>query len=336
MLMDSAEYLAVLAQVKTEVGDTRREVIWAANARLVIGYWRVGSIINAHKVWGSKFTQNLSRDIRLAFPGVTGYSPRNLLYMAQLAAAYPDVDFAQRPAAQLPWRHNMALLDKVPDPAERDWYAAAALEHGWSRDIMLLQIKSKLYQRQVTATKTTNFETRLPPPTSDMAVQMLKDPYIFDFVETVGVLKERELENEMVAHVGRLLLELGAGFAFVGQQYHIEVEGHDFYADLLFYHLKLRCFMVVELKATDFKPEYAGQISFYVTAVDEMLRHETDGPTIGLLLCQGKTGLVADYALRGVEKPIGVSEYRLVRDLPADLAELLPSAADIASRISRG
>jgi len=332
MLLNEPEYLAVLEQIKRDIASARVSAVLAANRELIELYWQIGTVLNEHKKWGNKFLQNLARDIRLEFPGATGYSFRNLRYMTQFAATYPE-GIWQRAVAKLPWGHNIDLMTRVAEADEREWYAAAALEHGWSRAVLDIQLDTRLYQRQVTATKTTNYADRLPQPQSDMAVQILKDPYIFDFVEAHDDLVERTVENELVKNVTQLLLELGTGFAFVGQQYHLEVEGEDFYIDLLFYHLILRCYVVVELKATKFRPEFAGQLNFYVSAVDAMLKTEADQPTIGILLCKDKRGLIAEFALKDIDKPIGVSEYRLVKDLPADLADLLPSAEDIASRI---
>jgi predicted nuclease of restriction endonuclease-like (RecB) superfamily len=333
MLLNDSEYLAILEQIKQRIATARVKAALAVNQELVELYWQIGNDINQRRTWGNKFVKNLARDLKLALPVARGYSERNLLYMAQFAAAYPSGSIAQQLAAQLPWGHTMALLDKVTEPEQREWYSVQALEHGWSRSILELQIDTKLYQRQVTAPKTTNFPDRLPPEQSDLAVQTVKDPYIFDFFDVDGELGERELENKLVGNVTKLLLELGAGFAFVGQQYHIEVEGEDFYIDLLFYHLKLRCYVVVELKATKFRPAFAGQLNFYVSAVDAMLKTTADQPTIGILLCKDRRGLIAEFALKDIDKPIGVSEYRLVRDLPSEYADLLPSAEDIASRI---
>jgi len=333
MLVNETEYLSLLEQIKAEIVAARLRARAAVCREGSLHYWRLGQMLNERSEWGSKYIDNLSRDIRLAYPGIEGYSRRNLMNMARFARTYPDLGKVQQPVALLPWGHNITLMTKVADSQARQWYADQAIQNGWSRTILDVQIDTDLYHRQITAKKTTNFHEQLPPPQSDLAEQTLKEPYIFDFIESSGTLKERELERQMVANISRLLLELGAGFTFVGQQYHIEVDGQDFYIDLLFYQLKLRCFVVVELKATDFKPDYAGQISFYVTAVDRQLRHVADNPTIGLLLCKGKTGLVAEYALTSVDKPIGVAEYQLVSTLPPELADLLPSAEDIANRV---
>jgi predicted nuclease of restriction endonuclease-like (RecB) superfamily len=333
--MNSSEYLEVVEDVKARISIAQLRVLSDANTQMICLYWQIGSILNEHKAWGNKFIQNLAKDIRIEFPQATGYSFRNLRYMGQFAQTYSKGNLATA-VAKLPWGHIIALMTKISDSEERDWYAQQAIENGWSRAILNIQIETNLYQRQVTATKTTNFERTLPAPQSDLANQMMKDSYVFDFIDGgCGPLKERKVERDMVSNICRLLLELGSGFAFVGEQYHLEVDGQDFYIDLLFYNLQLRSYVVVELKVTDFKPDYAGQISFYVTAVDKMLRANLDNPTIGILLCKGKTGLVADYALTGIQKPIGVAKYELVRDLPPELAGVLPSPKDIMSRMNK-
>lgn len=227
----------------------------------------------------------------------------------------------------------MVLLDKVKDDVQREWYAKQSIENGWSRDVLVHQIDAQLYQRQATAHKTTNFRARLPDPQSELALQTLKDSYLFDFIERRQEMPERTIEAELIGNITKFLLELGAGFSFVGNQYHLEVEGEDFYIDQLFYHLKLRCFVVIELKVGDFRPEYAGKLNFYISAVDDVLKAPEDKPTIGILLCRNKKGLVAEYSLKDIEKPIGVSEYRLFSTLPEEYEDLLPSAEDILNRV---
>ena len=333
MLINNPEYLDVLAQVKAEIAQARLRANAAVCREGSLHYWRVGQMLNARSEWGNQFIDNLSRDIRIAYPDTTGYSRRNLMYMAQFARSYPTLEIVQRAVAQLPWGHNIVLMTKISDPEERDWYAGQAIENGWSRTVFALQIDTHLYQRQITASKSTNFGERLPPPQSDLAIQAIKEPYIFDIVLPAGQTRERDIEDAMVSNITQLLLELGTGFAFVGQQYHLEVEGDDFYVDLLFYHLKLRCYVVVELKTGKFLPEYAGQLNFYVSAVDELVKSDVDNPTIGILLCRDKRGLVAEFALKDIEKPIGVSEFKLTSELPEKYANLLPSAEDIQARI---
>jgi predicted nuclease of restriction endonuclease-like (RecB) superfamily len=269
----------------------------------------------------------LARDLKIALPEVKGFSPRNLKYMRRLAEAWPDPSIVQQLLHKLPWFHLCTLLDKVKDPTERDWYLRATIQHGWSRNVLVMQIETSAHQRQGKAT--TNFDLQLPKPQSDLARETLKDPYRFDFLRLGSEALEREIESALVRHVTQFLLELGAGFAFVGRQVLLTVGGDEFFVDLLFYHLKLRCYVVIEIKATDFKPEHTGQLSFYLTAVDEQVKAPDDAPTIGLLLCKRKNRVVAEYALRGANSPMGVAEYQLVESLPKDLETSLPSIEQI-------
>ena len=298
-------------------------------------YHSIGCVINAHKSWGNKFIENLAQDIKLEFPQTTGYSVRNLKYMAKFAATYPDLEFVQQVVAQIPWGHNVVLLDKVSDADERNWYIEACRKNGWSRNVLVHQIESGLYQRQVLAEKISNFENRLPSPQSELAAQTMKDPYIFDFIPFKEDMVERDIERALVQDVTKLLLELGTGFAFLGNQYHLNVGGDDFYIDLLFYNLNLRCYVVIELKTGEFKPEYAGQLNFYLSAVDGILKKEADNPSIGLLLCKSKNDLVAEYSLKDMSKPIGVSEYKITSTLPEELERQLPSVEDLQKRIQK-
>ncbi len=258
-----------------------------------------------------------------------GFSPRNLRYMRAFAASYPDPDFLQQVAANLPWGHTMRLLDTVSDTTEREWYMRQAIEHGWNRAILAHQIEARLYARQ--GRSQTNFTRTLPAP---QAWQVLKDPYNFDFLTLGEEARERDLERGLVAHIQQFLLELGVGFAYVGSQYHLEVGGQDFYLDLLFYHLKLRCYVVLDLKMTDFRPEDAGKMNFYLSAVDDLLRRPGDQPTIGLILCKGRDKVVAEYALRDMSKPIGVSAYQLMAALPEQLRGSLPTIEELEATLS--
>ena len=253
--------------------------------------------------------------------------------MAKFAEIYPDREFVQQVVAQIPWGHNIVLLDKVADMDERKWYIKKSAENGWSRNVLVHQIESNLYQRQVLADKVTNFDHRLPSPQSELAAQTMKDPYVFDFIPFREDMLERDIEQALVRDVTKLLLELGTGFAFLGNQYHLNVGGDDFYIDLLFYNLNLRCYVVIELKTGDFKPEYAGQLNFYLSAVDGILKKEQDNPSIGLLLCKSKNNVVAEYSLKDISKPIGVSEYKITSSLPDNLEKQLPSVEDIQKRI---
>ncbi|MBQ3038779.1 MAG: DUF1016 family protein, partial [Clostridia bacterium] len=246
---------------------------------------------------------------------------------------YPNKEFVQQVVAQLPWGHNIVLLDKIVDADKRNWYVAQCMENGWSRNVLIHQIESGLYERQAIAEKISNFENRLSAPQSELAIQTMKDPYIFDFIPFKEDMLERDIENALVKEITALLLELGTGFAFLGNQYHLNVGGDDFYIDLLFYNLNLRSYVVIELKTGDFKPEYAGQLNFYLSAVDGILKKDTDNPSIGLLLCKSKNNLVAEYSLKDMSKPIGISEYKITNNLPEELEKQLPSIEDIQKRI---
>ena len=334
VLMNSGEYLAIVEQVKREIKTAQYQASVHVNTELILLYHSIGTVINEHKVWGNKFIENLAADIRREFPASKGYSVRNLKYMAKFAQTYPDREFVQQVVAQIPWGHNLVLVDKVSEPEERRWYLATCQKNGWSRSVLIHQIESGLYQRQVLADKVSNFERRLPSPQSELAVQTMKDPYIFDFIPFQEDMVERDIEQALVRDVTKLLLELGTGFAFLGNQYHLNVGGDDFYIDLLFYNLNLRCYVVIELKTGEFKPEYAGQLNFYLSAVDGILKQEQDNPSIGLLLCKSKNDLVAEYSLKDMSKPIGVSAYQVTSNLPEELGKQLPSIEDIQKRIT--
>ena len=324
-----------LADLKSRIHNAQQRATLAVNRELVLLYWQIGhDILNRQEEqgWGAKVIERLAHDLRAAFPDMKGLSPRNLKYMRAFAEAWPDAEFVQQAAAQLPWGHNLVLLDKLPGPETRRWYAAKAIEHNWSRNILAMQIEARLLDRSGKAVS--NFENHLPKPQSDLARESLKDPYRFDFLGLTLDAQEREIENALVKHVTEFLLELGAGFAFVGQQVLLDVGGDEFFIDLLFYHLKLRCYVVIELKAGKFKPEHLGQLSFYLTAVDAQLKHPQDGPTIGLLLCKSKNKVVAEYALRDSARPIGVAEYQLVESLPAELQTSLPSIEQIERELA--
>ena len=331
--MNTAEYLSIIDNIKSEITAAHYRATVHVNADMLLLYYDIGCVINEHKSWGNKFIDNLSYDIQIAFPGRKGYSVRNLKYMAKFSATYSDREFVQQVVAQIPWGHNIVLLDKISDIDERKWYIKKSVENGWSRNVLIHQIESNLYQRQVLADKVTNFENRLPSPQSELAIQTMKDPYVFDFIPFREDMLERDIEQELVRDVTKLLLELETGFAFLDNQYHLNVGGDDFYIDLLFYNLNLRCYVVIELKTGDFKPEYAGQLNFYLSAVDGILKKEQDNPSIGLLLCKSKNNVVAEYSLKDISKPIGVSEYKIISSLPGNLEKQLPSVEDIQKRI---
>ena len=324
-----------LIDLKSRIHNAQQRATLAVNSELVLLNWQIGQDILTRQTqqgWGTKVIDRLAQDLRAAFPDMKGFSPRNLKYMRAFAGAWPDAEFVQEVLAQLPWYHQIALLDKLSSPETRRWYAAQAIKHNWSRNILVMQIEARLLERSGKAVS--NFDSQLPKPQSDLARESLKDPYRFDFLGLTLDAQEREIENALVKHVTDFLLELGAGFAFVGQQVLLDVGGDEFFIDLLFYHLKLRCYVVIELKAGKFKPEHLGQLSFYLTAVDAQLKHPQDGPTIGLLLCKSKNKVVAEYALRDNARPIGVAEYQLVESLPAELQTSLPSIEQIERELA--
>lgn len=300
-------------------------------------YWQIGDVIRTRQEragWGAKVIDRLSHDLRQAFPDMSGLSSRNLQYMRTFAGAWAERAITQAPLAQLTWYHHVTLLDKLTESAERLWYATRTVEHGWSRNILAFQIAGRLHARQGKALN--NFKRTLPPTDSDFAAQVFKDPYLFDFLGTADARQEHEVEASLVAHVERFLLELGSGFAFVGRQVHLEVGGDDFKLDLLFYHFKLRRFVVVELKAVKFDPGMVGQLHMYLSAVDDMLKQPDDQPTIGLLLCRGKNELVVEYALRDQRRPMGVADWetQLVEKLPDAFKGSLPSIAEIEAALA--
>jgi predicted nuclease of restriction endonuclease-like (RecB) superfamily len=332
-------YPKLLAAVADRVSAGRTRAVAAVNMELLSTYWAVGRDIldrQNEEGWGAKVIDRLSADLRDQFPKAKGFSPRNLKYMRAFAAAWPDGSIVQQAAAQLPWGHHMVLLDKLDDAEARLWYAAAAVENGWSRNILVHQIDIRLRERSGKAI--TNFAAVLPPSDSDMVQQATKDPYVFDFVAMTDRRNERELEAHLVTHVQKFLLELGQGFAFVGEQVRLQIGKQEFFADLLFYNFKLRCFVVIELKATDFKPEYLGQLGMYMAAVDDLLAHPEDKPTVGLLLCKTKDNVVAEYALRGYSTPIGVAEWKsaIEESLPEEFAASLPSIEEIEAELANG
>lgn len=333
MLINDNQYLSVIESIKSEISKAQYNAVLQVNKEMTMLYYHIGGIINEHKSWGNKFIDNLAKDIKSAYPNSTGYSVRNLKYMAKFAVMFPDEKFVQEVLAQITWYHNITLMDKVKDVNKYIWYAKETIENGWSRNVLVHQIESGLYERQAIVKKISNFEKLLPEPQSELAKQTMKDPYVFDFIPFKEDMIERDIENALVKDVTALLLELGTGFAFIGNQYHLNVGGDDFYIDLLFYNLNLRCYVVIELKTGDFKPEYAGQLNFYLSAVDGQLKRKDDNPTIGLLLCKSKNNLVAEYSLKDMSKPMGVSEYKVGNVLPKDLSEQLPSIEDIQKRI---
>jgi len=326
------DYSSFLGALKERVQQERLKAVLTANTTQILLYWDIGNDILSkqnHAGWGAKVIDRLSTDLKDAFPEMKGFSPRNLKYMRKFAEAWPDRQIVQRTVAQIPWRSNLTLLEKLKEPEIRLWYADQTIQNGWSKNILSFQIQSQLHLR--IGQTANNFESTLPPAESDLANQIFKDPYLFDFLGTAEVRKEAELENKLIEHLEKFLLELGQGFAFVGRQVHMEVGGDDFYIDLLFYHLKLRAYVVVELKAGKFCPGHVSQLTMYMNIVDDLMRHPDDQPTIGLLLVKEKNHTVAKYALAGNTKPIGVAEWeqQITDALPNDLQSSLPSIEEI-------
>ncbi|MBD2094315.1 DUF1016 domain-containing protein [Trichocoleus sp. FACHB-591] len=324
--LSSNDYEKFLRDLKERIRSAQIRAALAVNKELVLLYWQVGKDILSRQQqagWGAKIITQLAADLKRELPDIKGFSRSNLLYMRAFAQAFPDESIVQDVLGQITWYHNISLLDKLKDAEERVWYAKQTVVHGWSRNVLVHQIESGLYRRMGGAI--TNFDRALPQPQSDLAQQLIKDPYHFDFLSLSQDVQERELETALVEHIRDFLLELGVGFSFVGSQYRIEVDGDDYYIDLLFYHLKLRCFVVIDLKVKEFQPEFSGKMSFYISAVDDLLRHRDDNPTIGIILCKGKKKTAAEYALRDVNKPIGVSTYQLRNSLPESLRGSLPT-----------
>jgi len=368
MNSDLGFYSSLLNEIKVRIRQAQIRAAVSANAEMILMYWDIGRMIHQRQQmegWGAGIIPRLVRDIRNELPEVKGFSERNIGYMVRFFREYADPPILQQAVAKLggsltedealfqtgqktapkgnhlnlqqyvakiPWGHNILLMEKVKDLPVRLWYIRQTIEQGWGRDTLAEMIRRKAYERHGQAVS--NFSTRLPAPQSELASQMLKDPYLFDFLTLEEPFHERELETGLIRHLENFLLELGSGFAFVGRQYHLEVSDKDFYLDLLFYHLKLRCFIVIELKKGDFKPEYAGKMNFYCSVVDDQLRNDTDQSTIGLILCQTKDRILAEYALRDIHKPIGISDYELTRALPENLKSSLPTVEEIEAELS--
>lgn len=355
-------YKDLLIELKQKVRTAQLKAAVAVNTELIMLYWELGKMITEKQTaWGSKFLEQLSRDLRTEFPDMQGFSERNLKYcrqfyqfyfpsigqqvVAQLEQANQTNDihqivnpvdfnnlFRQLPVAQIPWGHNILIFSKSRSVDEAEFYAEQTLQNGWSRNILSQQINANLFQRQGKAIH--NFQNTLPEITSDLAHQMIKDPYQFDFLALTDNYKERELENALVNNITNFLLELGNGFAYIGRQVPLMIGDQEYFIDLLFYHLKLRAYVVVELKTTDFIPEYAGKLSFYLSAANDLLKHPTDNPTIGLLICKNKNNIIAEYALKDINQPIGVSEYQLSKLFPEEFKSSLPTIEEIEKELS--
>jgi predicted nuclease of restriction endonuclease-like (RecB) superfamily len=330
LLPELTSYETFLNMLKQRVRTAQIRAALAVNQELVLLYWQIGKEIlqrQQDEGWGKKVIERLAKDLKREFPDIKGFSRTNLLYMRAFAEAYPDEQFVQQLGGQIPWRHNCVLLDRVKVPEQRVWYIQQTIKNGWSRAILEMQIESRLYERQGSAI--TNFSQTLPKPQSDLAQQLIKDPYNFDFLTLGKEVQERDLERALVERIRDFLLELGAGFSFVGSQYPLEVSGQEYRLDLLFYHLKLRCFVIIDLKMVEFQPEFSGKMNFYVSAVNAILRHPDDQPTIGIILCKSKNKTVAELALQGMTQPIGVSTHQIGQDVPEQLKGILPTVEQL-------
>ena len=332
----SSSYLEFIEEIKEEIRSQRISIVLNANSSMICLYWNIGRAIlkkQKEEGWGAKVIDRMAKDLKDAFPDMSGFSPRNIKYMRKFAECWPNFEIVQRVVAQIPWRSNISLMDKLSDEESRLWYAKKTIENGWSKTVLDLQIQSGLIGR--TGKSTNNFSAALPPTDSDLANQIFKDPYLFDFLGTDMPRREIEIERQLTEHIQKFLLELGQGFAFVGRQVHLEVGGDDFYLDLLFYHLKLRCYVVIELKACDFEPGFISQLNMYQNVVNDILRHPSDNPTIGLLLVKGKNQTVVEYSLAGYQNPIGVAEWKnqMVKILPEELKSSLPSIEEIEKEL---
>jgi predicted nuclease of restriction endonuclease-like (RecB) superfamily len=331
-----AGYSQLLDEISSRIATSRVRAALGVSRELVLLYWSIGREIlirQESEGWGTRVIDRLGQDLQARFPGVEGFSPRNLKYMRSLAHAWPDASIVPQRVALLPWGHLRLLLDRVKEPDARQWYLQAALEYGWSRDVLAHMISGQLRERQ--GKSMTNFRAVLPPADSDMAEQVLRDPYNFDFLTLTDPVRERALERGLLIHLRDLLLELGRGFAFLGSQVPLPVGDQMFYLDLLFYHVRLHCYFVIELKTGDFKPEYAGKLNFYLSAVDGMMKTERDDPTIGLLLCETKNEAIVELSFKNVQKPIGISTYTVTRELPKALEQEIPSMEDLKGVVEK-
>lgn len=323
-VLDSKDYLAFFNEIKKDIQTSRIKASLAVNKELILLYWRIGNEILKRKKeqgWGSEVVKALAQDLKHTFPEMKGFGERNLVYMQTFASSYPDYEFTQALPAQITWYHNQTILDKVKLHQERQWYIEKTLENGWSRNVLVMHIEAKSHLKLGKAQ--TNFSVTLPNPTSDLAQQLMKSDYNFEFLGLADDVHEKVIEKGLVDHIRNFLLELGKGFAFMGSQYRVELAGEEFFIDLLMYHVKLKCYIVIELKSGKFKPEYVGKLGFYTTAIDHEVKDVSDNPTIGLLLCQSANHIMVDYCLKDTKKPMGVAEY--TTGLPDQYKDLLPT-----------
>ena len=327
--MQDEEFKKVFSNIKDEILNAQYDIFKGANARTLSMYYTIGKIIEDNAKWGNKFVKNLSIRLKVDFPNMTGFSITNLKYMRTYYLECQKNKNLKELSIKIPWSHNILILSKIKDEKQRQWYIEQTELNGWAYDVLGFQIKSDLYTRQVLGDKPNNFKRTLKAPQSELARDMMKDPYILDLSNLKESYIETELENAMVERIKTVLLELGNGFSFVGNQYRIEVDGDEYFIDMLFYHTKLHCYIVVELKNTQYKPEYAGKLNFYLSAVDDLLKSEDDNPSIGIILCREKKKFSVEYSLRDINKPIGVSSYEVSNILPKDIMEALPTEEDL-------
>ena len=334
MISNNKDYFNLLNDIKNTLIKTRNKIIVSANKDLILMYYNIGVKLIENNKWGISFIDTLAKDLKISFPDLKGMSSRNLRYMQKFATEFTKDEILQHNVAKLPWSSITTIMEQVKDKNQKLWYITESIQNGWSRPIIIHQIASKLYERQaISETKTTNYDKTLPFPNNEQVKELLKNPYIFDFIDSTDNLKELDVEKQLISNITKLLLELGNGFAFVGRQYHLEIEKEDYYIDLLFYNLKVRSYVVIELKTTEFRPEYAGKLNFYLSAVDKYIKNENDNPTFGILLCKDKKKLTAELALKDINKPIGVSEYKILSEIPEYLENTLPSIEDIEKRL---
>lgn len=339
------EYKDFIVEIKSKITTTQLKISSTVNSALLMFYWELGMMISQKQKqtkWGTKFIEQLAKDLKKEFPTLKGFSRTNLFYIKKFYEFYVDyfeqnklvqhsVGLFENEVFQIPWRHNIEIINKTKDIKEALYYIQQTLKNDWNSETLAINIKSKLYQRD--AKGINNFKATLPKPQSDLAIQTIKDPYVFDFLTFEKPYVERDIENQLIDNITKFLLELGKGFAFVGKQYHIEIANQDYYIDLLFYHIELKCYVVIELKNQKFIPEFAGKLNFYISAVDTLLKKENDNPTIGIILCRDKNNIEVEFALRDINKPMGVSEFELTEILPEELKSSLPSIEELEKEI---
>jgi predicted nuclease of restriction endonuclease-like (RecB) superfamily len=328
--LKTESYAALIQTLKQEIANARIKAHLAVNREMIMLYWKIGQQIlerQKEEGWGTKVIENISKDLRKEFPEMKGLSYQNISYMRQFAIEYDNEQFLQQAIGEIPWGHNITIFSQLKDYQQRLWYAQKAIENGWSRNVLNVQIKTNLYARD--GKSLNNFKSTLPAPQSDLAQSIIKDPYNLEFLDVQAKLHERELENKLIDNIRKFLLELGHGFAFIGNQYHIELEGEDYYLDMLFYHVKLKCYIVIELKTGKFKPEYAGKMNFYLNLMDRKIKDASDNSTIGIILCEDKRGVTVEYAIEGISKPMGISQFKLTGKLPESLKEYLPTPEEL-------